>query len=462
MATTQVHPDRIRTLHDAEPGDGDVLYWMQRAQRARHNDALEHAIQLANDREVGLRVLFVLDPDYPEASRRHFRFMLEGLAETAAQLRRRGIGFTLATGDPVDTVVEHATDAGEVVVDRAYLRHLVGWRQDLAARLDVPVQQVEADVIVPVEVASDKREYAARTIRKKLNGHREEFLVELDTTPLGVRTADDVDPGLDLDDLDALLDDLDVDDAIGESDRLTGGTSQAQAHLDTFLSDGLAGYGDRDPDPVEPAVSYLSAYLHYGQISPVAVALAVLDADAGDGDDREGYVEELLVRRELAVNFVRYTEDYDAFSMLPDWARTTLDEHRDDEREDVYTASELEQGETHDRAWNACMAEVRETGYLHNHLRMYWGKQVVAWTNTPEHAYRTLLDLNNRYFLDGRDCASYANVGWVFGLHDRAWQETDVRGKTRPMNRNGLDRKIDVDAYVADVEERLGISLPGS
>lgn len=420
MATSLVHPARIRTLtaDDVVPDpEGDhVLYWMQRSQRAERNDALEHAIRLANDEGVPLRVVFVLDGSYPEANRRHLRFMLQGLAETIPALRRRDLGADVLLGDPVEVVVDAASSARLVVTDRAYLRHLVDWRSSLAGRLGVPLVQVEGDVVVPADEVSDKREYAARTIRPKLHELIDEHVEELSTTPID-RGWEREPSGIDLDDIEAVLDELGAAALTepgpdGRDDphvELVGGTSQARAHLDAFLSDGLSGYGDRAPDPVHPGVSHLSPYLHFGQISPIAVVLAVRDGSPSN-DDRGAYVEELVVRRELAVNYVVHEPRYDSLAALPDWARTTLDEHRDDEREHVYTASELERGETHDPAWNAAMAEMRETGYLHNHLRMYWAKQVLLWTNTPEHAFRTLLELNDRYFIDGRDCSSFANV----------------------------------------------------
>lgn len=455
MATQVINDDRLTVLNDKDVGSGEyVLYWMQRAQRAEHNDALEHAIRQANDLSGGLLVVFGLTADYPDASRRHYRFMLEGLRETVGALQRRGIGVAIRQGTPPTVAAAAAADAALLVTDRAYQRHLVRWRQQVADDVDVRVEQVEADVIVPVDVVSDKREYAARTIRPKLHDHLDAYLQELRPTSLDVGSDHLGGDGLDLSDLDTLLDDLGVDDRVGEVDWLTGGTSQAKSHLARFITSGLAGYGDRDPDPLDPAVSYLSAYLHYGQISPVAVARAIGDSQQGSTADRTAFIEELLVRRELAVNYVHNEPDYDRYSALPDWARTTLAAHTDDPRQDIYTAAELEAGQTHDPAWNAAMTQMREAGYLHNHLRMYWAKQVLRWTNTPEHAFRTLLDLNNRYFLDGRDCSSYANVAWAFGLHDQAFAEREVTGKTRPMTLGGLKRKFDVDAYIAAVDDQ--------
>ena len=192
----------------------------------------------------------------------------------------------------------------------------------------------------------------------------------------------------------------------------------------------------------------MSPYLHFGQISPLDLALAVKESNA-PAADRDAYLEELIVRRELAKNFVWHSRgDYDSYKTLPDWAQQTLAEHRDDDRPHRYTRPQLEAGQTHDEYWNAAMREMRETGFMANYLRMYWGKKILEWCNTPEYAYQTTLYLNDKYFIDGRDPNSYSNVGWVYGLHDRPWTERPVFGKIRYMNKNGLDRKFDMARYV--------------
>jgi deoxyribodipyrimidine photo-lyase len=178
----------------------------------------------------------------------------------------------------------------------------------------------------------------------------------------------------------------------------------------------------------------------------------VRGARSGARQDRESYLEELIVRRELAMNFVHFHPDYDRYRCLPGWAQRTLAEHRDDPRDPVYTRRQLEAAETHDEYWNAAMREMVHTGYMHNYMRMYWAKKIVEWTNTPEGAFDTALYLNNKYFLDGRDPNSYANVAWVFGLHDRPWTERPVFGKVRYMNANGLRRKFDMASYLYVVD----------
>ena len=181
------------------------------------------------------------------------------------------------------------------------------------------------------------------------------------------------------------------------------------------------------------------------------IAIAVQAAKGGD-DDRTAYLEEIVVRRELAMNHVEHTEGYDRYERaLPDWARQTLGEHAGDERPHLYTEEQLAAGETHDRHWNAAQAEMRETGYMHNHMRMYWGKKILEWSPSPEEGFARTLRLNNRYFLDGRDANSFTNVAWVYGLHDRPWARHAVFGTVRYQSENSL-RKFDAKGYLADVE----------
>jgi deoxyribodipyrimidine photo-lyase len=182
-------------------------------------------------------------------------------------------------------------------------------------------------------------------------------------------------------------------------------------------------------------------------VSPLEIALAV---EGRQGED--AYLEELLIRRELAMNFVRYNPDYDSYSGLPEWVRKTLDEHRDDPREYVYSPEEFERAETHDPYWNAAQREMMVTGKMHGYMRMYWGKKILEWSASPEEAYGTALYLNNKYEIDGRDPNGYAGVAWCFGKHDRPWKEREVFGKVRYMNANGLKRKFDADGYVGKVE----------
>ena len=450
-----IENERIQRLNESSVDEKGqyVLYWMQQSQREAHNPALEQAIQYANELDKPVLCGFGLDAGYPDANLRHFAFMLEGLAETASRLADRGIKLVGRFGSPPTVAADLAGDAALVVCDRGYLRHQRSWRSELARSCTVAVEQVEGDVVVPVEVVSDKQEWAARTIRGKINRHRDRFIRSLKRTrprksSLPLHVSGDVD----FSDASAVLAELDIDRSVTASQRFSGGTKAARSALTQFLRNHLDGYAGARNDPAKPQASRLSPYLHFGQISPVEIAAKVTRASSGTADDKETFLEELIVRRELAVNFVSFCENYDSYACLPDWASKTLEEHRDDPRTTKYTRQQLEKAETSDAYWNAAMQEMLKTGYMHNYMRMYWGKKIIEWTNTPEYAYSTALYLNNKYFLDGRDPNSYANVAWLFGLHDRAWAERDVFGKVRYMSASGLESKFDIDAYVDWVE----------
>jgi deoxyribodipyrimidine photo-lyase len=450
-----VDPARLERLNEQSLSEGRyVLYWMQQSQRATHNPALEYAIGRANAEGVPLLVVFGLMYDYPEANRRHYTFMLEGLRETQARLAERGIQMVVRHGHPADVALAYANDAVQLVTDRGYLRHQREWRAQVAAEAPCLVWQVEGDVVVPVERVTDKPEYAARTIRPKIHEHLDRFLtLPSDATPQKGSLDLPVEEGLALDDVEAVVDQLDLNARVPPVRGLyRGGTSETIDLLETFLEEHLDGYDENRNQIQSDAVSHMSKYLHFGQVSPVWLALRI-QAAAAPSDDIDSYIEELIVRRELAVNHVYFRPDtYDQYECLPEWARETLADHADDEREYIYSREELEESETHDPYWNAAMTEMRATGYMHNYMRMYWGKKILEWSPDPKTAFDRALTLNNRYFLDGRDPNSYANVLWLFGLHDRGWKERPVYGKVRYMSQGGLERKADPEAYVEKVD----------
>ncbi len=459
MATSVIEDERVRWRRDVDPTGGElVVYWMQQAQRVRHNPALEYAVQQANRLELPLAVVFCVVNDCPDASARHYRFMLEGLADVEGHLRARNIAFQAIAGQPESVIGDLADVAAMLVFDRGYLPIQRRWRDSVEEVFPGPIVEVETDVVVPIELVSNKLETAARTIRPKLKEHIDRFVVELRTTALDDRLGDDDFPPtgslqrIDLRHLDEALDGLGVAAEPGPVEHWQGGTNAATRILDRFITDVLPDYqAMRNRYDVEPSSSQLSPYLHLGHISRVEVVRRVRASSAA-ADEVDAFVEELIVRRELAINYVTHEPAHDRFAGLPEWAKTTLRDHQDDDREVVLTAAELETGETPDDVWNAIMALIREQGWVHNQLRMYWGKQVLRWTNTPGHAFRTLLDLNNRYCLDGRDANSYANVAWCFGRHDQGFQERDVIGKIRPFTTSALERKGDLQAWLESVE----------
>ena len=445
---------RIQILNDLELRQGAfVLYWMQQSQRSEFNHALEYAVQEANKMGQGVVVVFGLMDDYPEAKLRHYIFMLEGLQETQAALAKRGIKMVVKKGNPADVALSTGRKASLIVCDRGYLRHQRRWRKTVAKNAGCRVVQVESDVVVPLEVVSNKAEYAARTIRPKINKCLEDYLIEFRPTRIKKPSLKTRISGLDLSDIGAVAKKLSLDTGVlPVSDFFTGGTSRAKKIFKEFLRHRFEHYVANRNQPQTDDVSHMSKYLHFGQISPLYLALQILKTDKRFKEAREAYLEELIVRRELAMNFVYYTPDYDAYSCLPAWAQKTLAEHKKDQREYRYTRRQLENAKTHDEYWNAAMREMKSTGFMHNYMRMYWGKKILEWSQTPEQAFKTTLAINNRYFLDGRDANSYTGVAWVFGVHDRAWFERPIFGKIRYMAASGLERKCDIQAYVRKVD----------
>lgn len=453
LAPAPIHADRIQLLNDCDIRQGRyVLYWMQQSQRAEENHVLEYAIHAANMLKQPLVVAFGLTDAYPEANLRHYMFLLEGLRETAATLAARGIKLVLRRGHPPEIAFQLGKSASLIVCDRGYLRHQRAWRDEVTQQADCLVVQVESDVIVPLEIASNKAEYAARTLRPKIMKLVERYLTPIPRLTLEHSSLDLDLRGEDLIDIPALLSSFSIDRRVTPvSQFFRGGTAEAKRRFREFIEHRLYYYDKHSNQPQTDDISQMSPYLHFGQISPLCLARQIQASPHSIEKNGDAFLEQLIVRRELAMNFVAYTPDYDAFSCLPNWAQATLREHEADRREYLYSMDELDSANTHDPYWNAAMQEMKQTGFMHNYMRMYWGKKILEWTHSPEEAFATTLALNNRYFLDGRDPNSYAGVAWLYGVHDRAWNERPIFGKVRCMTASGLERKCDMQAYIRKV-----------
>ncbi|MCZ2808777.1 MAG: deoxyribodipyrimidine photolyase, partial [Candidatus Bathyarchaeota archaeon] len=296
--------------------------------------------------------------------------------------------------------IELSKDASLVVVDRGYLRKQKKWRSYVAQTIDCPLVQVESDVVVPVEVASPKEEYSAATFRPKIKKKLDSYLLPLkEKRPKLDSLQLDFD-SFDIEDPEKAVSSLEVNRSVRKVEDFHGGATEAKKRLEDFLKSKLDHYEKLRNDPTKEFLSNMSPFLHFGQISPIYIALKVLETNSpGKG----AYLEELVVRRELSLNFVFYNHNYDSFGGLPKWAKKTLNEHQKDPRRHIYTLEELENSKTHDPYWNAAQKEMRIRGKMHGYMRMYWGKKIIEWTRTPEEAFKTALYLNNKYELDGRD-----------------------------------------------------------
>jgi deoxyribodipyrimidine photo-lyase len=455
-----VDPTRIMVLNDRPVVQGEyVLYWMQASQREAQNYALEHAIGLANDLGQPLVVCFAMIDNFPEANERHYAFLVEGLADLSELLKARGIQLAVRYGRLPEVALGFAKDASVAVCDMGYTTAQRSWREGFADRAPCRVERVESDVAVPVETVSDKHEYAARTIRPKINRLLPQYLRPLARTrlkhpSLELRFADLVDPS----DKQAILARLKLQPMPHVTAHFRGGQTEAHRRLTAFTAKLLNGYDERRNEPADAGTSHMSMYLHYGHISPVEIALAVMATDAPK-PDRESYVEELIVRRELSMNFCHFEPRYAVYAALPEWARKSLAKHAKDKRPHVYGREQLETAQTHDPYWNAAQLQMVHTGFMHNYMRMYWGKKILEWTRTPEEAFEWTLAINNKYLLDGRDPNAFANVAWIYGTHDRPWgPERPIFGLVRYMNAAGLERKFDIARYVRTIATQTGIN----
>lgn len=442
-----VEDKRIHNLNGKEVMNGDyVLYWMQQSQRVKYNHALCHAVQIADSLDLPVLVFFGITPDYPSANLRHYKFMIEGLAEVECELQKIGIRMITWIIDPVDGVVRLADRASVVVSDVGYLKHQRKWRVEAASAIQCRFLSVEADVIVPVETASIKEEYSAATLRPKITA----LMKFYSNLPPVIKPKKNSLPvnlnSINLSDIETVLKELCIDKSVSPVMNIQGGTTAAELFLKNFKQSRLDEYPEKHNHPSLNYSSELSPYLHFGQISSLYIASEIMDVNSPGGD---AYLEELIVRRELGINFVYYNKYYDLIDSIPPWAAATLKKHQADRREFLYSRREFEESLTHDVYWNAAQNELVTTGRIHNYMRMYWGKKIIEWTESPEMAFDYMVYLNNRYALDGRDPNSYTGIAWCFGKHDRPWKERPVFGTVRYMNDNGLKRKFDMTGYLS-------------
>ena len=434
----------------AGPPDTDgeaVIYWTQRAQRASDNPALDTAVALGNELRKPVVAFFGLNPFVAGANLRHYRFLAEGLPDLAAGLAERRVGFILRAY-PRHRLLPFFSEVRPVMVvgDENPLRQTEGWRDVVATDIRVPLWTVDADVVVPSALI-ETAQYAARTIRPRIHRQLDTYLIpsqepiaQVPWTPERSIATVPADP--------AILDGLPIDDGVGPVEAFRGGTGEARRRLRRFIDERLSTY-DRDRNhPELDGTSQLSPYLHFGHIGPREVALAIRDSGA-EPSSVAACLEQLIVRRELAVNFVRHNDAYDRLEGCDGWARQTLRQHEGDPRPYLYSADQFEAGATHDPLWNAAQRQMVTTGWMHGYVRMYWAKKILEWSRTPEEALATAIQLNDRYELDGRDPNGYTNIAWaVGGKHDRPWPSRPVYGTIRSMSFASTTKKFDAKRYI--------------
>ncbi len=455
LATLLAPNPRIRVLRDGPPDpEGTcVVYWMQRAQRGSDNLALNHAIKLGNALKLPVLAVFGLTASYPGGQRRHFRFLVDGLPDTHKDMEARGVPLVVRLGTPNEVVEKVCLEINPAIVvsDENPIHVGQKWRNALAEALKVPFRCVDADVVVPTSLFP-KEEFAARTIRPKIHKVWDEYLkpmtnpkASVDWKQAEIPKGEPIEP-------DSLLEKLKIQ-GVGEVKGYPGGTTEALLRLKRFLKHRLPVYATERNEPEPYNTTELSAHLHFGQISPLTIALAVMDSDAPQ-ECKDSLLEELIVRREIAINFVSRNPNYDKLAGCPDWGLKTLAKHAGDRRPVLYSAETLEAGETGDPLWNASQKEMVLTGRMHNYLRMYWAKKLLEWSPDAETAFDLTLSMNDRYEMDGRDPNGYTGVAWAIGgKHDRPWGERPIFGTIRFMSYESTRKKFDSKGYIQRIKD---------
>ena len=374
----------VRRPGAPEPAGRCVVYWMQRAQRALDNPALDVAVEAANALHQPVVIFFAPVPFYPHANLRHYAFLAQGIPDTAERARKRGIGYVLRRY-PDHSLLKFCDEvkASLVIGDENPMREPNHWRELAAKKLSVPLWTVDADVLVPSKLL-EKEQYAARIIRPRLKLRLKQFLaapanpkakVEWQK-PRGLHALPD-DGSFDITE-----DWKGLDRSVAPVNSFRGGTDEALRLLHDFVTHKLAHYPERHGKPELDGTSRLSPYLHFGHIGPHTVALAVEKAKAPRAA-KDDFLDQLITWRELSINFVHFNPLYDSIESAPDWAHRTLGKHAHDRRPVTYSRAQLESAETHDELWNAAQRQMLHAGWMHNYMRMYWAKKILEWSPSP-------------------------------------------------------------------------------
>ena len=439
---------RVRFL-SKEKINGPIVYWMSRDQRVKDNWALIYAQKIALKKKKPLIVVFCLQSKFLNALYRSFEFMLEGLRLVEEKLNELNIALIILIGDPEVILKQFIEDnnIGMVITDFSPLRIKQNWILTLKQGIKITFCEVDAHNIIPCWISSNKKEYAAYTLRSKIKTLLSDFLVdypelEKQIPAWGDNTYDNKWP--------MLKNNINVEDSKYSLDWIKPGEDEARKVLDIFIKKKFKNYGRDRNDPNKDGESNLSPYLHFGHVASQRVVLEAIKQKKLT-NLKGTFYDEVIVRKELSDNFCFYCEDYVSVNCFHPWAQQTLTKHKSDKREYVYSLKEFEYATTHDDLWNAAELQMVKRGKMHGYLRMYWAKKILEWSETPEDAMKIAIYLNDKYELDGRDPNGYAGIAWsIGGVHDRAWNERNVFGKIRFMSYNGMKRKFNVQKYIEE------------
>lgn len=443
----QVHPLRIQKQNEHEYVSGSILYWMNRDMRLVDNWALLRAQEVSIMHKAELCIAYNLDPEFLGGTLRQLDFKINALKELHQDAEKKSIGFYTLVSSDISMLIDFIkkNKIGYIVTDFAPLKIQQEWLTQIINSCSIPIEVVDTHNIVPIWQASSKKEFAAYTIRPKIQKQLKEFLTDF---PKLTKQKENTIPFQKID-FDLIMKNAKVNQSVQPVTWCKPGEKNAHKVLKKFIEQNSPEYAEKRNDPVHDVQSQLSPYLHYGMISAQRIALEVQKSSMPFAS-KEVFLEELIIRRELADNFCYYEKNYDNPKGFHEFFINEHKRIKGEKREYLYTQEQFEKGETHDDLWNACQMQMVQTGKMHGYLRMYWAKMIFAWSKNVSEAMKIAIYLNDTYELDGRDPNGYAGIAWcIGGVHDRPWFITNhVFGKLRYMSRGGMNKKFDTKAYI--------------
>ncbi len=478
---------RLRNLNTApvRPDGEYVLYWMTAFRRLSWNFALDRAVERARELNKPLLIFEAIRCGYRWASDRLHKFVLDGMAEHEQALAGSGVGY-FSYVEPADgagsgLLEALAARACLIVADDAPVFFLPKMLAAAAERSKVLVEAVDSNGLLPIR-AADKTHLTAYSLRRFLQGELPRHLGDLPAAepfsgsplpkfggvPREIAKRWPAASSEMLSGTSGALNSLPIDHGIPPVLETPGGEVAARARLGRFLERNLSRYGEARNEPAEEVTSGLSAYLHFGHISTAEILIELADQEDwtpakigplkngkkegwwGMSAAAESFLDELVTWRELGYNHAARRDDIDRYESLPAWARETLEAHESDPRTEIYSLAEFEAAQTRDEIWNAAQTQLVREGTIHNYLRMLWGKKVLHWSRSPREAVEILIELNNKYALDGRNPNSYSGIFWCLGRYDRPWAPIrPIFGAIRYMSSDSTRRKLKIDRYLA-------------
>jgi deoxyribodipyrimidine photo-lyase len=461
-----------------------VLYWMIACRRTRWNFSLQRTLEWGTELKKPLLIFEPLRIGYPWSSDRFHRFILDGMAANAEALKKSNATYYPYVEPFPDAdkglLAALAARACVVVTDDFPAFFIPSMIKAVSGSLPVRLEKVDSNGLLPMGAADavfTAAQFFRRFLQRELPVHLalmpEAEPLRSKTLPAPLPVPKEIlkrwspvsqewlegDP--------KAFSALNIDHHVAAVER-RGGSKEAAKRLKVFLDTRLSLYPENRNHPDEDGTSGLSPYLHFGHLSVHEVFQGLAEREDWELDHlpkkvtggragwwrmsegAEAFLDELVTWREIGFNMCSQRSDYARYESLPDWALKTLGQHAEDRRRHLYSLEQFEAASTHDPLWNAAQTQLLLEGRIHNYLRMIWGKKILEWTPSPQEALAIMIELNNKYALDGRDPNSYTGILWCMGRYDRAWgPERPIFGKVRYMSSENTMRKLRVSEYLS-------------